>query len=71
MTTETQCSAILAHLKCGLSVTPLDALRKFQCMRLAARIGDLERKGHRIDRVWERHGGKRYKRYFLAKGKRK
>jgi hypothetical protein len=29
-------------------ITPLDALRDFGCMRLAARIAELRREGHRI-----------------------
>ena len=40
-TTESQCSAILEHLKKGLSITPLEALSLCGCFRLAARIHDL------------------------------
>lgn len=38
MTTETQSQQILAHLKAGRSITPIDALERFQCFRLGARI---------------------------------
>ena len=31
------------------SITPLDALREFGCMRLAARIFDLAHQGHQIE----------------------
>ena len=43
-TTDSQCSAILEHLKKGLSITPLEALNRFGCFRLSARIHDLRHK---------------------------
>ena len=43
-TTETQCSAILEHLKKGLSITPLEALNRLGFFRLSARIHDLRHK---------------------------
>lgn len=39
---------ILAYLKHGKHLTSLDALKKFQCMRLASRIYDLHEAGHNI-----------------------
>lgn len=36
---------ILDHLKKGKSLTPLDALNKFGCFRLGARIFELRDKG--------------------------
>ena len=47
-TTDTQCSAILEHLKKGLSITPLEALELCGCFRLAARIHDLRDQGNDI-----------------------
>ena len=47
-TTETQCSAILEHLKKGLSITPIEALSLCGCFRLAARIHDLRDQGNDI-----------------------
>ena len=41
---NTQCAAILEHLKKGLSITPLEALNLCGCFRLAARIHDLRHK---------------------------
>lgn len=35
-------------------ITPLDALREFNCMRLAARISDLRKAGHKIGRRIEK-----------------
>ncbi len=34
---------ILRHLAAGNSITPLEALRRFGCMRLGARIWELKR----------------------------
>lgn len=49
----TQCNRILAHLKKGLTITSLEALQMFGCMRLASRISDLRKRGENIvvDRV--------------------
>lgn len=43
--TATQCNRILAHLKKGLTITSLEALQMFGCMRLASRISDLRKRG--------------------------
>ena len=40
-----QKSDILAALKNGEEMTPLPALKRFGCMRLAARIGELKEDG--------------------------
>lgn len=39
---------ILNHLKTGRPLTPLEALEKFGCFRLGARIWDLKREGYDI-----------------------
>lgn len=45
---HSQCDEILLYLQeCG-SITPLDALREFSCLRLGARIWDLRHKGYTI-----------------------
>lgn len=44
----TQCQKIHKYLKEYGSITPLDALREFGCMRLAARIKDLIDQGVNI-----------------------
>jgi len=46
MTTQNQ--QIKAYLTKGKSITPLDALSKFGCFRLAARISDLRKDGLKI-----------------------
>lgn len=46
--TTSQCNQILAFLSEGKPLTPLLALEKFGCFRLAARINDLRRSGYLI-----------------------
>lgn len=62
---ETQTAAILEHLKRHGSITPLEALNRYGCMRLGARIYDLKRSGEPIETRWEirRNGAGEYKRY--------
>lgn len=40
---------ILAHLRSGATLTPLEALVKFHCLRLGARIFELKRGGQLTD----------------------
>jgi hypothetical protein len=44
----TQVEAILGYLRTGAELTPLDALQRFGCFRLAARINDLRKAGYPI-----------------------
>lgn len=73
-TTKTsQCEKILTFLReCG-SITPLDAIREFSCLRLGARIWDLKQKGYKIRTYIEsaknRYGDSvHYARYTLLGG---
>lgn len=43
-----QCGQILAYLKKGKTLTPAEALKRFGCLRLAARVRDLRDQGYRI-----------------------
>lgn len=43
-----QTSKILAYLKAGKRLTPMDALALFGCFRLSGRILDLRRAGHKV-----------------------
>ena len=45
---KTQNQKILTYLKSGRPLTPMTALNKFGCFRLAARIADLRKDGHTI-----------------------
>ena len=66
----TQCERILQWLRDEGSITPLDALREFGCMRLGARIWDLRHQGIEITKTMEtrqnRYGqNTSYARYHL------
>lgn len=69
--TESQSQKILAWLQSGNTLTQLDALRMFRCMRLASRISDLRNAGHNIITQFEEHDGGQHARYSLASGEGK
>ena len=50
---KTQCERILSYIEENGSITQLDALREFGCMRLASRISDLKRQGIPVRRTME------------------
>ncbi len=58
----TQTDAIRSFLLAGNSLTPIDALERFGCFRLAARIDNLRQEGLDIETVKERRNGKSYAR---------
>tara|TARA_R110002110_G_scaffold87307_18_gene227709 strand:+ start:1037 stop:1261 length:225 start_codon:yes stop_codon:yes gene_type:complete len=62
-----QANDILNYLKQGNTITPLEALKKFHCLRLAARINDLKEKGHMItkDNIKNTNNSKYHARYKL------
>lgn len=62
----TQAGRILAHLRAGHRLTALEALERFQCFRLAARVHELRREGWQIaERTVETPSGKRVAEYWL------
>lgn len=66
-----QADKILKYLqshKRGL--TPIEALQKFGCFRLSARIWELRDRGYdiRTDNVKKEDGDGRYARYFMVEG---
>lgn len=64
-----QCTAILTHLK-KKPITSLEALNKYGCFRLAARIHELRNSGHKIKVVTiKTKDGKRIAKYFLGSQK--
>ena len=64
--TPTQNERILQHLKSGNSITPLEALQWYGCMRLAARVLDLRESGHNVISVpMKLRNGKRVACYRL------
>jgi hypothetical protein len=67
-----QCERILQYMNDYGSITQLDALREFGCMRLASRISDMRKMGINIVRDMEtsnnRYGEKvTYARYRLER----
>lgn len=48
-----QCERIVEYMQKYGSITQLDALREFGCMRLASRISDLKRQGVAVKREME------------------
>ena len=63
----TQTQRILIYLKTGKSLTPLEALNKFGCFRLAARINDLRSQGHTIWTNYVQKDKKFFAAYKLSK----
>ncbi len=64
MTQEIQ---ILNYLKTGKKLSPLEALKKFGCFRLGARIFDLKQKGHSIDTAFKTKNKKTFAEYSMKK----
>ena len=63
---KTQKQQIEAYLTKGKSLTPIDALSKFGCFRLAARIADLRNEGLNIATKIVTKKGKSYASYTLC-----
>ena len=62
---ESQCKLIAKHLNNGYTLTQLEALRLFSCMRLASRVNDLRNLGMPIRTKIIRKGDKRYAQYSI------
>jgi hypothetical protein len=61
---------ILNHLKSGKTLTPLEALQMFGCLRLAARVHDLRNEGWPVLKEMRTHPDNEkvhYAEYYLAK----
>ncbi len=63
---KSQTQKILEYLLEGNSITPLEALEKFKCLRLGARIADIKAKGYIIySEFVDTPTQKKVKRYHL------
>ena len=62
---ETQELQVLRYLNAGNSLTSLEALKLFGCMRLAAVVNALRQQGYRIETQMIGESGKRYADYRL------
>jgi hypothetical protein len=69
--TQSQCAEILRALKAGDRITPIDALHRFGCFRLSARILELKQADHVIEMELVDVGGKHVAEYRLARQKRR
>lgn len=69
--TESQNALICQHLRNGNSITPMEALDLFGCLRLADRIHDIKGQGFHIESNWVYFNGKQYKEYFMPEAKPK
>lgn len=62
-----QCNSILAYLQNGNKITPIEALNKFDCFRLSARIAELRKDGYAIKTEIIHKGNKRFAEYSIEK----
>ena len=62
---KAQTDRIRMYLETGKSLTPMDALVRFNCFRLAARVKDLRDQGVNIRSELVHKDGKKYSRYFM------
>lgn len=61
-----QTEAIKHHLLLIGPLTPIEALERYQCFRLAARIDELRREGMEVETEIVKGGGKRWARYRVV-----
>ncbi len=66
---ETQFKKILDALKSGEKITPLDALKRWGCFKLASRIFEMKRAGYNIKAEIITDGNKHFAQYYLDQGK--
>jgi hypothetical protein len=71
MDKHTQESRILSALNHGATLSPLEALKDFGCMRLGARIYDLRCKGNKIKSCLTEYKGKHFAIYWISKQDRR
>lgn len=69
---QSQCDRILRYIDENGSITQLQALKEFGCMRLASRMSDLKKRGYPVEKRMEtaknRYGEPvRYARYSICR----
>ena len=62
---DSQSISILNDLYAGVKLTPLDALQRYGCFRLGARIYDLKKEGFNIISEPVKVNGKRVMSYYM------
>ena len=65
MKVESQSAKVLSRLQKGHSITPIQAIRWWGCMRLARVINDLRNAGHEIETELVGKGQGKYARYRM------
>ena len=65
---RTQEARIFDYLIEGNTLNPLEALEKFGCLRLGARIFDLRKKGLNVQMRLVRKDNKNFAQYFIPMG---
>ena len=70
--TMTQCERILQYIEENGSITQIDALREFGCMRLASRMCDIKKMGYGVTKDMEKSKNRygdpvTYARYTICK----
>jgi len=65
MKQKNQTQKILNHLLSGRKITQVEAFSRYQCWRLASRIGELRNEGHMIKTKMIKRNGKKYAQYTL------
>ena len=66
---RSQEARIIDYLAAGHALTPVDALNRFGCFRLSARIHELRKQGHEIIESRVNRRGKTYSCYRLVNRK--
>jgi len=64
--TKSQTQRIFAHISKGWAITPMQALNKFGCLRLAARINDLKKLGIPVVSKMVHKNGVKFASYTLG-----
>ena len=64
---KSQNERILAYLQSGKTLTPLQALDRFNCLRLGGRIFNLRGMGYNIKTTFVHRGEKTFASYKLEK----
>lgn len=63
---RSQTDLILEWMLAGHTITPLEALDRFKCNRLAARISEIKARGYLVySEFVTGDNGKKYKKYYL------
>ncbi len=62
----TQNQKIFVALQQGKTISPMTALREFNCMRLAARVYELRKEGHIIDSIQKSNGNATWVEYKMG-----